>query len=76
MELKMTLKEWLKKEGRTLIWLANTTDIKMQRLSGISTGRIEPRLIEAAEIYNLTGGDVTVHDHLATIKEWRAKNAK
>lgn len=63
----MTLKEWLKNEGRTLIWLSNTTGIRMQRLSGISTGRIEPRLIEAATIYNNTDGKVCVDDHLATI---------
>lgn len=63
----MKIKEWQKTEGVTLGWLANKTGIAMQRLSGIRTGRIEPRLLEAALIYDATDGEVTLDDHLQTI---------
>lgn len=69
----MLLKDWLKHEGRKLLWLSNITNIKMQRLSGISTGRIEPRLTEVSTIFDATGGQVTWYDHLEKMKA-RDKN--
>jgi hypothetical protein len=58
----MQFKEWLKENGRTLQGASKETGIAYQRLSGIKTGRIEPRLIEAAKLYDYTGGDVTLQD--------------
>jgi hypothetical protein len=71
----MTLKEWLKSEGRTLLWFAEHggTRISYQRLSGICSGRIEPRLPEISKILDATGGKVDCDGHLEAAKQFGKK---
>jgi len=71
----MTLKEWLKSEGRSLTWFAEHggTGISYQRLSGICSGRIEPRLMEVSSIFDATGGKVDWQGHLEAAKQFKQK---
>lgn len=72
----MLLKEWIKLTGFKSSHVAEKTKIEVCRFSGITTGRIEPRLMEVSDIFDFTEGAVDWTDHLAAVKLWRAKNAK
>ena len=71
----MTLKEWLKSEGRSLKWFAEHggTGITYIRLSGICTGRIEPRLMEVSSIFDATGGKVDWQGPLEAARQFGQK---
>lgn len=54
----MDIKEWLHKNNKDQLWLANKLSVSTSRLSRVISGELNIRLSEALKIEDLTNGKI------------------
>ncbi len=62
----MTLADWLKREGMTVVALAKELGRDPSFITRVKNGDAMPSIEVAAEIQRITGGEVTAVDHVTT----------
>jgi ribosome-binding protein aMBF1 (putative translation factor) len=62
----MTLADWLKREGKTVVALAKELSRDPSFITRVKNGDAMPSIEVAAEIQRITGGEVTAVDHVVT----------
>jgi transcriptional regulator with XRE-family HTH domain len=62
----MTLADWLKREGKTVVALARELGRDPSFITRVKNGDAMPSIEVAAEIQRITGGEVTAVDHVCT----------
>jgi transcriptional regulator with XRE-family HTH domain len=60
----MTLADWLKREGKTVVALARELGRDPSFITRVKNGDAMPSIEVAAEIQRITGGEVTAVDHV------------
>ncbi|WP_246753176.1 helix-turn-helix domain-containing protein [Methylobacterium organophilum] len=63
----MTLAEWLKREGKTVVALAKELGRDPSFITRVKNGTAMPSVEVAAEIQRLTGGAVTAIDYVRLV---------
>ncbi|WP_342106329.1 helix-turn-helix transcriptional regulator [Methylobacterium sp. SI9] len=71
----MTLADWLKREGMTVVALARALGRDPSFITRVKNGDAMPSIEVAAEIQRISGGEVTAIDHVITAQERAARRA-
>lgn len=71
----MTLAEWLKREGKTVVALAKELGRDPSFITRVKNGDAMPSIEVAAEIQRITGGEVTAVDHVLTAQNRSARRS-
>ncbi|GJE13662.1 helix-turn-helix domain-containing protein [Methylobacterium longum] len=71
----MTLADWLKREGMTVVALAKELGRDPSFITRVKNGDAMPSIEVAAEIQRITGGEVTAIDHVLIAQERAARRA-